>query len=506
MSTADTQEQEYEVAIIGGGIMGTALFSELVRAGINCVLLEASDDVSNGSTKGNSGIIHSGYDPMPNSLMAKFNVAGNKMYKAMCKRLSVGYKSCGTLVVAREEEKEKLNLLMERGKTNGVPSLKIITDPLLHQMEPNLIDEIKYGLYAPTAGIVSPYLVCVALAEEGVINGGIVLKEFLVDKAEKNSEYYTIYGNSGKENEKKVNAKYIVNCAGAGADKVNTIFGLPSTPCIYVKGVYILLDKSQNNFVHRPIFPLPTALGKGVLAIPTIHGNVMFGPTAHECEPFDTSVDVESLNEIKAKIATAVKQPNFRKTIKLFAGVRNKCGNDFVIKKAEQIEHYFYTLGIQSPGLTSAPAIAQYLCQELIKDGIKTKKIKLKVRKPYPDLTEMDAKSLKKVIKENPDYGKIICRCEGVSLGEIKDVLNSPLKPRTVDAVKRRIRTTMGRCQGSFCLPKIIKIISTVCDIPKEEVSLCGEGSEFIVGDIKQNGYFEKIKETKKMVKQVRKN
>jgi len=493
----------FEVAIIGGGILGTALFSELSRNGVNCVLLEATDDVSGGSSKANSGIIHAGYDPMPGTLMAKYNVLGSKMYPSMCKRLGIGYKQCGTLVVGGIDDKPKLMQLLQRGRKNGVTGLRIINKRILKKMEPNIADRIHYALYAPTGAIVSPYLVCVALAEEGIINGGTAICDFDVNKICFKNNIYTICGNE-KEYRQSVQAKFIVNCAGAGADYINTLAGIPSTPCQYVKGEYILLDKSQGDFVSRPIFPLPSSVGKGVLAIPTLHGNVMFGPTATPTSATDTSVDQVGLDAIKQKVTLSVTPPNFRKTIKLFAGVRTKCGTDFVIQKSDIAKNFYYALGIQSPGLTACPAIAMDLCQKLIKDGVRTNPIIPKKRTPYPDLSSMTDAQKKHLIAKNPDYGKIICRCENISLGEIIDAIHSPLHPTSVDAIKRRIRPSMGRCQGSFCIPKLIDIISHTCNIPKERVTLCGRGSEFITSELKENGVFAKRKNEQTMIEKLK--
>ena len=493
----------YEVAIIGGGIVGTALFSELTRNGVNCVLLEAHEDVSNGSSKANSGIVHAGYDPLPGTLMAKYNIQGSKMYPSLCKRLGVGYKQCGTLVVGGIDDRAKLMQLLERGRLNGVPGLRILNKRALKKMEPNLADRIHYGLYAPTGAIVSPYLVCVALAEEGIINGGTVLCNFDVNKISFKNNIYTVCSIDSNQKQ-SIQAKFIVNCAGANADYINTLVGIPSTPCQYVKGEYILLDKSQGDFVSRPIFPLPTSVGKGVLAIPTLHGNVMFGPTATPCSADDTSVEQTGLDAIKQKITMSVNLPNFRKTIKLFAGVRAKCGNDFVIQKSEIAKNFYFALGIQSPGLTAGPAIAADLCKKLLNDGVSYTPIIPKKRTPYPDLMSMTDAQKKHLIAKNPDYGKIICRCENISLGEIIDAIHSPLHPMSIDAIKRRIRPSMGRCQGSFCLPKLIDIISTTCNIPKESVTLCGKGSEFIIGELKQNGVFAKRKKEQKMIEKLK--
>ncbi len=496
-------KNNFEVAIIGGGIVGTAVFSELCRLGVNCVLLEASEDVSNGSTKANSGIVHSGYDPTPNSLMAKFNILGANMYEDMCKRLSVTYLKCGTLTVSNEEGRQKLNDLLNRGKQNGVKGLKIVENKELHKLEPNLNSDITLGLYAPTGALVSPYNVCVALAEEGIVNGGTVYCYFNVNKIKYQNQLYTIYAKESYAPTPFVNAKYVINCAGANAIEVNKLLGLPEPQNVsYVKGEYIILDKSLKGYVNRPIFPLPTAMGKGIVSNLTVHGNILLGPTATPCQKDDVSVSTDSIAQIVDKVCLTIKKPNFGKTIKLFAGVRAKVGNDFVIERDNTHKNYYYTLGICSPGLTSAPAIAVYIKDMLIEDGLKTKNITPKKRKPYPELATLSRQELNKLIKANPQYGRIICKCENVSEGEIIDILNSPLKPTSIDAIKRRVRPSMGRCQGSFCIPKLINLISQYLNIPKEKVTLNGIGSEIVISDIKQYGYYAR-KQINTVLKQV---
>ncbi|MBQ7602946.1 MAG: NAD(P)/FAD-dependent oxidoreductase [Clostridia bacterium] len=495
----------FEVAIIGGGIVGTALFSELCRKGVKCVLLEASEDVSNGSTKANSGIVHSGYDPTPGSLMAKFNLQGNLLYPAMCKRLGVKYLPCGTLTVSNEEGRERLNDLLKRGKQNGVKGLRIVENKELHAMEPNLQKDVTLGLFAPTGGLVSPYNVCVALAEEGIVNGGTVYCYFDVNKIKQERDKYTIYAKDNFAPLNCVHAKYVVNCAGANAVDINKLLGLPIPQNVsYVKGEYIILDKCLEGYVKRPIFPLPTAMGKGIVANLTVHGNILLGPTATPCEKDDTSVSTESIAQIVDKVCMTINRPNFGKTIKLFAGIRDKVGTDFVIERDKTHPRYYYTLGICSPGLTSAPAIAIYVCDMLIADGVKTKNITPKLRKPYPDLSTLSRKELNALIKSNPSYGKVICKCENVSEGEVIDILNSPLRPTSIDAIKRRVRPSMGRCQGSFCVPRLINLISNYCNIPKEKITLHGYGSEIVTGDLKQFGYYTK-KQVNNIMKQITK-
>lgn len=474
--------ENFEVAIIGAGIVGASLFSELARKGVRVAMLERSCDVSDGSTKANSGIVHAGYDPVPNTLKARFNIRGSQIYPSMCKRLSVGIKQCGTLVVANESGRQALEELLERGITNGVSGLRIIERDELHAMEPNLADNIDIALYAPTGAVISPYLVCIALAEEGVVNGGVAKLNFEVNEIAETDDGY-ILGNGTD----KICAKFVVNCAGVNANALNELAGAPTFDMKYVKGEYLLLDKSQNGYVNMPIFPLPTKAGKGILATPTLHGNIMFGPTAIPCEPNDTMVDADGIAIIKEKIVLSVKEPNYKKIIKLFAGVRVVSGEDFIIDKKPN-SRFYYTVGICSPGLTAAPAIAEYLCDMLLSDGMTTAEHEFVPRKPYTNTEEMPRKQLKELIKTDSSFGKIVCRCEKITEGEVIEAMRSPLHPTTVDGLKRRVRPTMGRCQGGFCLPKLVSIMANELHIPVEEVTLHGNNSQILVKDKEDGG------------------
>ncbi len=446
--------ENFELAIIGGGIVGCALFSCAVREGISTVLLEKGDDVASYASKANSGIVHSGYDPIPNSKMAKYNVLGNALYESMCRRLGEKMIKCGTLTVGREKDRLKLEKLLARGKQNGVKGLRIIEKKELFEMEPNLNPEIECALFAPTGAVVSPFGVCIGLVEEGIINGGTILTNFDVVDASKCDGGYQIKSQYKRE----VNAKFVVNCAGPNASFVNELFGDKVFDLSFVKGEYILLDKSSQGFVHHPIFPLPDEKGKGVLANITVYGNILLGPTAVPCEQSDTKVEIKGVEKIQSSVLKSIRSPNFKQTIKLFAGVRVKAGDDFVVERSSKNKNYYYAVGICSPGLTAAPAIAEEFLAWLKQDGIKTNKIEIKKRKPYVCTRDLNTQELKKLVKQNPSYGKVVCRCESVSEGEILDALSSPLPPTSIAAIKRRVSPTMGRCQGRACIPKIIKI------------------------------------------------
>lgn len=475
--------KKFEVIVIGGGIIGTSVFSLLARNGVNVVLLEKEDDVNGFASKANSGIVHAGYDPAPNSLMAKFNVKGAKMYSAMCKRLGVDFNACGSLVVAKKQDKNRLEMLLKRGEQNGVLGLEILGKSKLKKLEPNLAEDIEWGLFAKTAGVVNSYELCVALSEEGILNGGKVFLNFEVKKITRQNNLFVL-----SDGKREIVSKFVINCAGQNCAEINRMAKAKKFDLNFVKGEYILLDKSEKGFVNRPIFPLPTEKGKGILANITTHGNILLGPTATVCEKEDTSVTLNGINQIKTEVKNSVKTPNFRKTIKLFAGVRVKAGSDFVVERDEKQKNFYYAVGICSPGLSSAPAIAEHFLKLLKQDGLKTKKIEVKKRTPYTNVEKLSQAKLNALIKKNPAYGKIVCRCEHISEGEILEALNSQLPAKNIDALKRRIRPTMGRCQGSFCLPKLIKILAKHYHINEEDVTLKGKGSEIIVSNIKQGG------------------
>lgn len=470
----------FDVLIVGGGIVGTNLFSLLSRNGVKVCLLEKKDDVCEFASKANSGIVHAGYDPKPNTLMAKFNVQGAKMYPALCKRVGIDFCPCGSLVVGKKEDKPKLEELLRRGTENGVKGLEILDKAKLKKLEPNLCDEIEFGLFAKTAGIVNSYELCIALAEEGILNGGKVMLNFDVQKIEKNQNGNFVLSDDSQS----VEGKYVVNCAGQNSAKINRLAKAKHFEMNFVKGEYILLDKSEKGFVNRPIFPLPSEKGKGILANTTTHGNILLGPTATECEKEDTTVSQDGIGKIKSEVTNIVKKPNFKKTIKLFAGVRVKSGSDFHIDRDQKIKNFYYAVGICSPGLSSAPAISQHLFLLLKQDGLKTKKVQTKKRLPYTNTQKLSEAKLNALIKQNKAYGKIICKCENISEGEILEALNSPLPAKSIDALKRRVRPSMGRCQGSFCVPKLIKILAKHYHLKEEQITLKGPKSEMLVGDV----------------------
>lgn len=474
----------YSCVIVGGGIVGTSIFSLLARNGVKVALIEKGEDISLGATKANSGIIHAGYDCAENTLKAKLNVKGNKMYNAEAKRLGEKILNCGSVVVADKDGLEKLTNLYKRGSANGVSGMKILKKASIKKLIPNISEEIEYALFAKSAKIISPYNFCIAYCEEGIINGGkLYLNAEIKSCKRKNNFDITL------TNGEKIKCDFLINCAGSGVNEVSKLVGAEELPVILTKGEYMLLDKGEN-LAPMPIFPLPTDKGKGILIVPTVSGNTALGPTAIDIEEFETSVTNTGIQEIKTKTAQTLNNINLRKVIKMYAGVRVKVGDDFYIKFSDSIDNYLFVAGICSPGLSAAPAIAEYVKDMLAQKGLTLEPKKALKRKPYTNTKTMCKFALNRLIKKDSNYGRVVCRCENITQGEINEVLSGPIHPLTTDGIKRRLRATMGRCQGSFCYPALLDIVAKKYNVDKKKVKFKGETS-VVTGDIKEGGIYE---------------
>jgi glycerol-3-phosphate dehydrogenase len=475
----------YDVIIIGGGVIGCGILRELSRYNLKTLLLERNDDVSCGASRANSGIVHAGYDCKPGTLKARFNVEGNKMYPSLVKELDVPFEPVGSIVAAREGGMEGLKKLKEYGDKNGVKTEIINRDRIL-EIEPNVTDEIKYALYAPTAGIVSPYKLTIAFADQAILNGAEIKVNSEVVLISRNDAegIYTVSVKGGES----YKCRILINAAGTNSMKINELAGAETYPTEFRRGEYFVLDPTERVNIHTVIFPLPDENGKGILVAPTADGNVLYGPTSILTDsPDDNDVSMMGLEQVRQGVVRIFKAVNFRKVIRVFAGLRSGSGDDFVIKKSEQIPNYIMLLGICSPGLSSAPAIAKYVAEELV-GSILQVKIKSEFE-PLPEhlkFTELTISELDKLIKEDSRWGRLICRCEKVSEAEIVRAIHSPLPATSVDAVKRRTRAGMGRCQGGFCAPRVMEIIARELNIPITEVRLKNFGSELAIGEIKE--------------------
>ena len=469
----------FDFAIVGGGIVGCSIFNKLTRLGFKCVVVEKENDLGFGSSKANSGIIHTGLDCLPNTLKAKLNVRGAKLFPEIAKRLHVKFVNNGHLIVGNDLE--KIKALKEQGETNGVVGLKILNSKELHEKEPLLSSDIIYALFAPTGGIVSSYELAVALAEEAVINGGVVELNFNTIKVASVGGNYKIISKA-----KDIEAKTIINACGAGFNDISKLIGAEEYPLQFRRGEYYLLDKEVSNVCSHTIFPLPTQYSKGVLITNTAAGNILVGPTSYESD-ISTKTTTAGLSEIRAKALEEMPKLPLRSNIRVFSGVRNISGNDFIIEKSKIKQNIINVAGICSPGLSAAPAIAEYVAEMI---GLDPKKEKKSLHKLPPKIVmaELPLQKQNQIIKENPSYGKVICKCENISLGEILNAINSPVPATTVDAVKRRTRAGMGRCQGGFCIFSIMEKLAMAQGGKFEDIEKDANGSKIIQCDIKPNG------------------
>ncbi len=468
------KEKIYDCLIIGGGVVGCAILNKLTRLGKKAALLDKASDVATGASKANSGIVHAGYDPLPNTLKAKINVRGSKLFPSLCKRLNVPFKKCGALVLG--DDKEMVERLYERGKQNGV-RVEILNQQQILEKEPNVNKAVTVGLFAPTSAIVSPYLLTIALADEAIINGGEVFLEEDLVSCQKNGEIFEIL-----TKKRAFFAKNIINCAGSGYNDVAKILKTERKKLEFRRGEYFVFDKSYDLKAKHTLFPLPTKIGKGVLVTPTVDGNFLVGPTSEENNGTKETT-YQGLNSIKQKSALLFDGINFRHAIREFAGVRVICGDDFVIEKSKKVSGVINIAGICSPGLTSSPAIAEMVASLL---GYKDEEKKnLKTLPKYTLFKNMDKKSQIALAKSDENYRQIVCKCENITKGDILMALSRPLKVRSVDGVKRRTNAGMGRCQGGFCFTKVVTAIMDSRKIEYEDVLKENRGSNVAIGDIR---------------------
>lgn len=475
----------YDVIIIGAGVCGSAAARELSRYKAKVCVIERADDVCCGTSKANSGIVHAGYDAKPGSLMAKLNVEGNAMMGDLAAELEFPFFRIGSLVVCNhEEDRPILQELYDKGMANGVPDLRIVERAELVKMEPNIADEAVCALYAPSAGIVCPFNLTIGLAENAFTNGVEFKFDTEVTDIKYKKDKWIISTNKGL-----FESKTVINAAGVYADKWHNMVCDKKIHITPRKGEYMLLDTSAGTHVSHTIFQLPDKMGKGVLVSPTAHGNLLVGPTAEDIEDKEaTNTTPYGLDKITNLSMKAVKNVPLRSVITSFAGLRaHEDGYEFIIGEAPGTQGFFDCAGIESPGLTSAPAIGKMLAG-LIRDKYNLE--------PNPDfngkrkgitLTKFLGKTeLNMLIKDKPDYGEIVCRCCSVTKGEIVDAITRPLGAKSLDGIKRRTGAGMGRCQAGFCSPKTMEIIAHELGIPLSEVTKSGGDSLVILGTNKE--------------------
>ena len=471
----------YDVIIIGAGVTGCAVARYLSRYQGSALVLERAEDVCCGTSKANSAIIHAGFDAAHGSLMAKMNVQGNRMVPRLAKELDFPFRMNGSLVVCMsEEDMHRLLALYENGVKNGVEGLEIVDAQRLHELEPNVSKNAVAALWAPTGGIVCPFNMTIALAENANANGVDFRFNTKVTGFTRGEEGWTVHTEQGD-----FRTRYVVNAAGVYADVLHNMVSARKLHITPRRGDYCLLDRQVGGFVSHTVFQLPGKLGKGVLVSPTVHGNIIVGPTAIDIEDRDgTNTTAAGLEELISKAGISVDNLPIRQTITSFAGLRaHEDHHEFVIGEAEDAPGFVDCAGIESPGLTSAPAIGLTVA-ELLREklGLREKEDFIATRKGLLDPKSLTKEAYQALIRENPAYGQIICRCEQVTEGEIIDAIRRPLGARSLDGVKRRTRAGMGRCQAGFCSPRVMEILARELGVSQAEITKCGGASRLIVG------------------------
>lgn len=472
-----------DVVVIGAGVIGGAVARELSKYDVDVCIVEKCADVAMGATRANSAIVHAGFDAKEGTLKAEMNVRGSKMMEAYAKELGVKYKKNGSLVVGfSEEDRKTLGELLIRGEKNGVEGLEILDRDEILKIEPAIGEGVTVALHAPTGAIICPYELCIATVGNAMDNGVELKLGFEVKAINKVDGGYEVVS----ENE-SIFTKYVINCAGVYSDEIAGFVGDESFTVFPRRGEYMLLDKECGSLVSHTIFRCPSKMGKGVLVSPTVDGNLILGPTAENIEDKeDKSTTASGLASIRRQASEQVSGINFSKTITSFTGLRSVGSTgDFIINEKDG---FINCAGIESPGLSSAPAIAQYVKELLVRAGatLTEKKNFISVRRPMHFFKECSDEEKNAIIEKNPAYAHIICRCEMTSEGEIIDAIRTNPGARDVDGVKRRTRSGMGRCQGGFCSPYVVEILARELGLDYTEITKFGGESYINVGKTKE--------------------
>ena len=473
-----------DILIIGGGVSGCAAARELSRYNASVALLEQAWDVAEGASKANSGIVHAGYDAEPGTLKAKYNVIGARMFPSLCEELGVPYAQCGALVIGfSEEDRGTLRRLLDRGITNGVEGLRIIEREEALALEPNLNPEVRCALLVPTSGIVSPYELVFALADDAALNGvSFHFGKKVSSVVRREDQLFSVFAG-----EEEWTCRVLINCAGSSSAEIHNQLSENRKKIIHRRGQYYLLDHPAEAPFSKTIFQCPSVMGKGILVSPTVHGNVLLGPSAEDIDdPSDTATTQSGLDFVMEKVRLTWPRVSLRTNVTNFSGIRaHEEGGDFIIGAVEGCPGAYEAVGIESPGLSSAPAIGQALCEMIAADyHLEKKESVVPYRKPAVPFREMTPEQQAQAAAENPLYGNIVCRCEVVTEAEIVAAAHRPVPAASIDAVKRRTRAGMGRCQGGFCSPRVASILSRETGIPLLDITKNGGESYLLTGTL----------------------
>lgn len=481
----------YDVIIIGAGVSGSAIARELSGYELKILVLERALDVCEGTSKANSGIVHAGYDAKSGTLKAKLNVAGSKKMEKLSKELDFSYKKNGSLVLCFEEKDlNKLEELRSRGEKNGVSGIRILDRQEVLRMEPAVSKKVVAALYAPDGAIVCPFGLNIALAENAAVNGVEFLFGREVIKIERIEKGYRV-----RTKEESFDAGIVINAAGVYADSIHNMISKDRMEITPRRGEYLLYDKNAGGLAAHTLFQLPTALGKGILVTPTVHGNLLTGPTAQDLEDKEgVETSDKGIELVQQKAAWSVPDIPQGAVITSFAGLRahvtkvpeamRESADDFLIREVKDAPGFIDVAGIESPGLTCAPAVGEYVA-DIVKDilnPVKKEKF-IRTRKGIFSMALADAAQRQEMIKENPAYANVICRCEMVTEGEILDAIHRPLGATTTDGIKRRTRAGMGRCQSGFCNPRVVEILARELGVDESKIRKSGEGSFYLLPD-----------------------
>lgn len=477
----------FDVAIIGAGVIGCAIARELSKYKLSICVIEKSCEIANGTSKANSGIVHPGEDPLPGSMKARLNIRGNEMFDQLKAELDFPFKRNGSLLLCFDtEDLPKLEAFRQRGLENGMTdTMQILNREEALKREPSLSEKVVGALYLPSGGIVCPYEFTIALAENAYANGVEFFLETQVGEVSKVEKHFAI-----ATNKEEIKAKILINAAGVHADDINNSLSEIKYHITARKGEYLLFDKNAGELVTHTLFQMPTHMGKGILVTPTVSGNLLIGPTAIDIEDkLDRNTTRECLNEVVKKAGLSIEKIPMNQLITSFAGLRaHEAKGDFVIGEAKDVEGFINALGIESPGLTSALAIGEFIREIVLsKTKAKPKKDFNPIRKNIVKFAEVAEEERRELIKKDKRYGKIVCRCENVTEAEIVEAICRPLGAKTIDGVKRRTRAGSGRCQSGFCINRVIEILSEQLNIPVVEVTKFGGDSRILLGDIKES-------------------
>ena len=475
-----------DVLVIGAGAVGCAIARELTKYQVKVLVVDKNEDVGGDASKSNSAIIHTGYDASPGTLESELVVSANPMYDLLTEQLDIPFSRIGGILPAfNDEQFEKLPALKEKAFHNKVYDVEYLTGEQLLKIEPNLNPSVKAGLYIPRESLIDPFLFVVALAENAQENGA----DFLLNAAV--TEILTENGKvtGAKTTAGEIEAKYIVNAAGLHCDEIAAMVGKNDYFVNPRKGQFYILDKNTSCQVNHIVLPIPTKLTKGKLMCPTIHGNMLVGPTAEDLtDKADKSTTADGLATVETDVRQLIPNVNLRDTITQYSGLRpNRNPEGLHVDVYDDLQHYVNISGVRSTGLTASVSLGKYIAQKLIEIGMSVafNPSFNPIRRGIPRFHALSRDEQDALIKQNPLYGRVICRCETVTEGEIVDAIHRPIPARSMDAIKRRLRAGMGRCQGGFCGPKVIEILARELNVPTEQITKHQNGSYMITGKVR---------------------